>query len=100
MESEAHSNWRLLHGSAFVVLMAGAMLIPELRRWPWMWIVPLAGYFLMAVFLPRWRSAMIWLRVGKLSGVSIAATVGIMTLTSATLVAFNTIAKPDVSNYR
>jgi len=95
-----HSDWRLAHGSVFVLLVAVAMLVPALRHWPWIWVVPLAGYFLMAVFVPRLRSSMIWLRVGKVSRASIATTVGIMALTSLALVAFDTIAKPDLSNYR
>jgi uncharacterized protein len=100
MESESHSSWRIFHGSTFVVLMAGAMLIPALRRWPWLWIVPLAGYFLILVFLPPLRGSMTWFRPGKVSGVSIVAAIGIMAMTSVALIAFNAIAKPDLSNYR
>lgn len=99
-ESRAHPDWRLAHGSAFVVLMAVAMLIPVLRRWPWIWIVPLAGYFLMLVFIPHLRRSMTWLRLGKVSGASVALTVGITMVTSLALVAFNTIAKPDLNSYR
>jgi uncharacterized protein len=95
-----HSDWRLAHGCAFVVLMAVAMLVPALRRWPWIWVVPLAGYFLMAVFTPRLRSHMKWFRLGEVSGVSIVATVGMMALMSVVLVTFNTIAKPDLGSYR
>src|SRR5262245_32243302 len=100
MESELHSSRRIFHASAFVALMAVTMLIPALRRWPWMWIVPLAGYFLMAVFVARLRGSMTWIRTGKMSRASIAATVGIMSLTSVALIAFNTIAKPDLGSYR
>ena len=100
METESRSSWRIVHGSAFVALTAGTMLVPGLRRWPWIWIVPLAGYFLMPVFVPRLRGSMGWFRLGKVSGVSIAAMVGIMALTSLALVVFNAIAKPDLGDYR
>jgi hypothetical protein len=80
--------------------MAGAMSVPTLRRWPLIWIVPLGGYFLMPVFVPRLRGSMTWLRAGKVSGVSIAAVVGIMVLTSLALVVFNAIAKPDMASGR
>lgn len=99
-ESPARSDWRLAHGSVFVALTAVAMLVPALRRWPWIWIVPLAGYFLMPVFVPRLRGSLTWFRLGKMSRASIAVTVGIMALTGAALVAFNTIVKPDLTNYR
>jgi membrane protease YdiL (CAAX protease family) len=100
MESESRSSWRIFHGSAFVALMAGAMVVPVLRRWPWIWIVPLAGYFLTPVFVRRLRGSMSWFRLGKVSGSSIVATVGIMPLTSLALVVFNAIAKPDLGVYR
>jgi len=76
------------------------MLVPALRRWPWIWIAPLAGYFLMPIFAPRMRGSMTWLRVGKVSGASIGATLGIMAVTSLALVAFNAIAKPGLGVYR
>jgi membrane protease YdiL (CAAX protease family) len=100
MESEARSSWRIIHGSAFIALLAAAMLVPALRQWPWIWIVPMAGYFLMPIFVPKLRGSRVWFRLGRVSGISMAATVGIMTLTSLVLVAFNAIAKPDLGAYR
>jgi membrane protease YdiL (CAAX protease family) len=80
--------------------MAMAMSIPALRHWPWIWIAPLAGYFLMPVFVRRMRGSMGWLRVGKVSGVSMAVTVGIMAVTSLALVVCNAVARPDLGAYR
>jgi membrane protease YdiL (CAAX protease family) len=54
----------------------------------------------MPAIVPRLRGSMGWFRLGKVSGVSIAATVGIMALTSAALAVFNAIAKPDPGDYR
>jgi uncharacterized protein len=100
MESESYSNWRLLHGSSFVALMAATMLVPALRRWPWIWVVPLGGYFLMPILLPHKRGSNTWVRPGKVSGASIVVAIGIMAITSVALIAFYKIAKPDLSNYR
>jgi membrane protease YdiL (CAAX protease family) len=98
--AKVQSTLRVVNGLVFVLLMVGAMSIPPFRRWPWIWSAPLSGYFLMAVLIPRLRSSMTWLRLGKVSGASIAATLGIMVMTSVALVAFNRVAKADPSSYR
>src|SRR5215831_19441043 len=94
------SNSRVIHGLIFVLLMVGTISIPPLRHWPWIWVVPLAGYFLMPVFIARLHSSIAWFRLGKVTGASISAAVVIMALTSGALVAFNAIARPELSSYR
>jgi membrane protease YdiL (CAAX protease family) len=94
------SDLRVVQGVAFVFLMGGAMSISTLRRWPWVWLAPLGVYFLLIGIIPRWRPSLKWLRFGRMSAQRISAMVGIMALTTAALVAFSAIAKPDLSSYR
>jgi uncharacterized protein len=98
--STAPSDWRLAHGVAFVLLMAGALAVPALRQWPWVWLAPTIAYFTLVLCAPRLRRTMGWLRVGQLSKGSIAATIAVMTLTVLILVLFHAIARPDVRGPR
>ena len=94
------SDWRLVHGIVFVLCMAFTLFVPPLRRWPWVWLVPLLAYLLLVAGAPRLRGSLAWLRLGRLSSAGVAATIGIMLLTSLTLVMFHITAQPDVRSYR
>ena len=93
-------DWRRAHGIVFFVLMACTLAFPVLRRWPWVWLAPFLAYFLLVVCVPRLRRSMGWLRVGRLSTVSVAVTVATMVLTVLTLVLFHNAVQPDVRGYR
>jgi membrane protease YdiL (CAAX protease family) len=97
---KGQTNSRVIHSLIFVLLMVGTISIPPFRHWPWIWVLPLAGYFLTPIIIARLRSSIAWFRFGKVTGASIAATVVIMALASVTLVAFNAIWRPDLSSYQ
>lgn len=80
-------------------MFAGALLIPPLRRWPWVWLAPFIGYFLLVVGVPRLRRSLVWLRVGKISAAAFFATLGVAGATALTLVLFRAATEPDVSSY-
>ena len=98
--SALQSDWRLAHGLAFILLMAGALLIPVFRGWPWVWLAPFIAYFVLVVSVPRLRRSMAWLHAGRLSSASIAVTIAVMVLTVLSLVLFHTTVHPDVRGYR
>lgn len=91
---------RHTHGVIFVLLMAGALAIPALRAWPWFWLAPLVAYGLLVVSIPCFRLSMVWLRVGRISKKSVAATLGIMALTVTALLLFHVIVRPDTGALR
>ena len=99
-QSKPQSDWRLVHGIAFVLLMGCNLLIPALRRWPWVWLAPLATYFFIVACVPPLRRSLGWVRLGRLSTAGVAVTLGIMVLTTFTLVVFQTTAQPDVRSFR
>lgn len=90
---------RVAHGVVFVLVFAGVLLIPPLRRWPWVWLAPLLGYFALVVSLPRLRRSLSWLRTGKISAASLAATLGVAGATALTLALFRATTEPDVASY-
>ena len=89
----------MAHGVVFVLVFASALLFPPLRHWPWVWVAPFVGYFLLVAAVPRLRRSLIWLRFGKISTSSFFATVGIAGATALTLVLFRATTEPDVSSY-
>ena len=91
-----HSDWPVVHGSLFVLLMAGTLAVPALRRWPWVWAIPLVAYVMLVALVPRLRNSLAWFRVGRISGLTLAATLGVIAATSLVLVGFHAIAQPDV----
>jgi hypothetical protein len=99
-ESTPPSDWRFIHGAAFALLLVCALAVPVLRQWPWIWLAPLAAYFVLVAFVPRLRQSLHWCRMGRLSPWTVAATLGVMTLTTLALVAFHCIAQPDMSGFR
>src|SRR5512133_228972 len=99
-QSAPRSDGRLAHGVALVFLIGLALCFAALRRWPWVWLVPLGAYLSLVACVPRFRREFAWLRFGRLSAGSVSLTVGIMVLTSSTLLLFHVTAQPDVSGYR
>ena len=96
----APSDGKFAHGVVFIVLMGCALLIPALRRWPWIWLAPFLAYFTLVACVPRLRRTFGWLRAGNLSTPAVVATVAAATLTVLTLVLFHAVARPDVGGYR
>jgi membrane protease YdiL (CAAX protease family) len=94
------SDWRLAHGGLFVLIMASSLLIPPLRQWPWLWVAPLLLYFSLALAVPHLRNSLSWLRLGRLRGRTILATVALVICTVCVLVTFQSIAQPDTALFR
>ena len=93
-------NWRVIHGVVFVLAMAGTLLVPVLRRWPWVWLAPFVAYFGIVAIVPRLRSSLCWLRVGRVSAASVGVTMGIMALSTLVLVGFQATVHPDLHGVR
>ena len=90
---------RMAHGVVFVLVFGGVLLVPPLRRWPWVWLAPFIGYFVFVAGVPRLRRSLAWLRLGKISAVSLLATIGCTAATVLTLALFRATTEPDVASY-
>ncbi len=99
-QSRPESNWRVIHGVVFVLAMACTLLVPALRRWPWVWLAPFVAYFGIVAVVPRLRSSLTWLRVGKVSAAGVGVTAGIMVLSTLVLVGFQATVQPDLRGVR
>lgn len=81
--------------------MAGMLAaMPVLGRWPWVWLAPLAAYFVLVAVVPPLRRSFCWLRPGRLTLSACAVTLALASSTSAVLVGFQLIAKPDLGGYQ
>lgn len=98
-QTPSQPNDRLAHGVVFVLIMAGVLLAPPLRRWPWVWLAPFVIYFLLVASVPRLRRSMAWLRAGKISVASALAAVAVLAGTSLALALFRAATPPDVAGY-
>ena len=98
-QTSSHRDDRMAHGVVFVLVFAGLLLVPPLRRWPWVWLAPFLGYFVVVAAVPRLRRSLVWLRFGKISAASFFATIGIAGATVLTLVLFRATRQPNVPSY-
>jgi membrane protease YdiL (CAAX protease family) len=94
------SNWRLAHGGLFVLLMVFALIIPVVRQWPWLWIIPIAAYFLLLAVFPQLRRSFSWLHIGRLTRRTIIATVALMLCTTFVLLIFQSVMQPETAVFR
>ena len=94
------SNWRVAHGTVFVLLVICGLFFPALRRWPWVWLVPFAIYFLAAASIPQLRRSLHWLSAGRLSVATVGTTLAAMVVTALALLTFHATARPDVDGFR
>src|SRR3989442_14231459 len=88
MPEQRTSDWRALHGALFVILMIGALLVPILRQWPWLWLAPLAFYFAVALCVAPLRRSLQWLRIGQITARSFSASIALILLSSSALFLF------------
>jgi membrane protease YdiL (CAAX protease family) len=87
---------RALHGGLLLALLLIPQFVPALARWPGYLLVPLAGYAVVVCLVPPLRRTTDWLRPGRLDGRVLAAGAAIVLLSSAALLAFDALARPDV----
>jgi membrane protease YdiL (CAAX protease family) len=91
---------RVAHGFLFFTFLAATFAFHPFRRWPWLLLAPLIGYFLVVAFSPKLRRSLCWLRAGSVSFPAIAAAVVMAAATSITLLVFNHLARPDLHEFR
>ena len=96
MERVVKSDWRLLHGTAFVLLMVAAMLVPAVRKWPWIWLAPLGSYFALVMIAAPLRRSLRWVRAGRITAASAGVTLGIIVVSSTALILFHNSAGSDM----
>jgi membrane protease YdiL (CAAX protease family) len=98
MSSTPDPSGRLqaLHGGLLLALLPLPALIVALRPWPFYLLVPLLAYGAIVCLVPPLRRSVRWLRVGRFDGVVLAATAGLILATSATLLLWDWLFRPDV----
>ena len=88
----------LVHAGLLCVLFALPLCIAALRPWPLYLLAPLAAYALIVVLVPPLRRGVHWLRVGRLDGPVLAATAAVIVVSSAALVLWFLLTKPDLGD--
>lgn len=89
-----------LHGLLFFALAWGAGLIPTLGAWPLPLAAPLTAYLLLVATLPHFRATAPRIRAGRVNARAVKLTVALIIISTCTLVAFDRVMRPDVSEYR
>src|ERR1700722_9122626 len=92
--------WRAAHGGLFVILVGLTSLIPGIAQWPLYLLTPLAVYFLLVLVFKPLRQTFGWLKLGRLSWSVMAYTTAVVVVSCTTLVIFETVAPPDVTERR
>ena len=88
----------LVHAGLLCVLFALPLLIPALRPWPLYLLTPLTAYALIVIAVPPLRWGVHWLRVGRLDGAVLAWTAAVIVTSSAALVLWFVLARPDLGD--
>jgi membrane protease YdiL (CAAX protease family) len=90
----------LVHAGVLLVLLTLPSLVGVVRPWPLYLLAPLTAYALVVVAVPPLRTGVRWLRFGRLNGVVLAWTAAIILGSSAALILWFVLARPDVSVLR
>lgn len=86
-----------LHGGLFLAaLCVVAVGMPSLS-WPWYLLLPLLAYAGIALPLPALRRTAPRLTVGRLGGAPLASAAALSIATSAVLMGFHALARPEVA---
>jgi uncharacterized protein len=88
----------LVHAGLLLALLTLPSFIRELRPWPLYLLAPLTIYALIVAIAPPLRRGLRWLRIGRLDGAVIAWTAAIILGSSAALVLWFVLARPDVGD--
>jgi uncharacterized protein len=89
----------LIHFGLLLALLTLPAFIRELQLWPLYLLAPLAIYALIVAVAPPLRRSVHWLRVGRLDGAVLAWTAVIILGSSAALIMWFVLARPDVSAF-
>jgi membrane protease YdiL (CAAX protease family) len=90
-------SWRTLQGGIILLLLFLASRVAVFRQWPWLWVVPLAAFFLCASLVPSLRKSLGWLRAGRIDRNPVTATAAIIVLSSSALVFYQLTFRPDLT---
>src|SRR2546421_10605753 len=86
-----------LHGGLIVAaLLAFWLGVPSLD-WPWYLLLPLLAYAGVVVAIPPLRRTTPRIALGRLGGLPLAFAIALSVATSGALVAFDSLARPDVT---
>jgi membrane protease YdiL (CAAX protease family) len=97
---EADSNWRAAHGGLFLLVLGVSTLIPAVRQWPLHLLAPLLAYLLLALAIPPLRRTLVWLKVGRLDGLTILCVFLVGVIAALALAVFQSAVNPDVRQLR
>ena len=87
-----------IHAVLLCMMFALPLLIPALRPWPLYQLAPLTVYAVIVAAVPPLRRGVGWLRVGRLDGVVLGWTAAVIVVSSAALVLWFLLARPDVGD--
>jgi uncharacterized protein len=89
-------NYRAMHGAGLLVLFLLTLHSPPLAHWPWHLLVPLLAYFTLVRLSGPLRRTGPHFAVGRCDWRVLAATSGIVVLSSLALLAYQAAIQPDV----
>jgi hypothetical protein len=87
-----------VHAGLLLALLTLPSFIHELRPWPLFLLAPLTIYALIVTVIPPLRRGVHWLRVGRIDGAVLAWMAAIILGSSAALVLWFVLARPDVGD--
>ena len=90
----------LAHAGLVLALLGGGLFVPALLNWPFYLLVPLLVYFLVVLAVAPLRRSLNWVRMGRLDAAAWAVTLLVIVISSAALVLFEALERPDVSHLR
>jgi membrane protease YdiL (CAAX protease family) len=89
-------GWPVVHGGIFLACLALVTLcVPP--AWPWFWLLPLAAYACIVLLLAPLRRSFHGPAIGRLDKVAVLSATVLSALTVAVLLAYQTLACPDVT---
>lgn len=94
----ATPGWRAAAGGVLLALSFLVSYAPVPARWPWHLLAPLLAFGLIAAAVPPLRRTLAWARAGRLDRPILGTTAAVIVATSATLLTFDSLARPDVSH--
>jgi membrane protease YdiL (CAAX protease family) len=89
---------KALHGAVFLAALGTVAIILSPLRWPWYLLLPLLAYAAIVLAWPRLRRTIPRLAFGRWKGWPLTAAVLLSAATSVVLVAFQTLACPQVAD--
>ena len=87
-----------LHGGLFVALLSTITYLMQPLTWPWYLLLPLLAYVAIVLLVPVLRRTAPRFFLGRLGGAPLLCAVALSLVTSAVLLGFHAIARPDVTD--